>query len=102
LASENGSAPDTSARLKLHLEGGAVATVTLGDLAAVDTRFPFILFVSQTETEAVLNDYLEAAGVLIERGHELISFEREDEGLQCVLQRPDAPHIYSRCWRGRT
>jgi 2-polyprenyl-6-methoxyphenol hydroxylase-like FAD-dependent oxidoreductase len=80
---------NTSARLKLHLEGRAVAEVTLGDMGAVDTRFPFILFVSQAETEAVLNDYLNAAGVQIERGHELMSFEREDDGLRCVLQRAD-------------
>jgi 2-polyprenyl-6-methoxyphenol hydroxylase-like FAD-dependent oxidoreductase len=80
---------NTSARLKLHLEGRAVAAVTLGDMGAVDTRFPFILFVSQAETEAVLSDYLDAAGVPIERGHELMSFDREDDGLRCVLQRAD-------------
>jgi 2-polyprenyl-6-methoxyphenol hydroxylase-like FAD-dependent oxidoreductase len=80
---------NTSTRLKLHLEGQAVAAVTLGDIGAVDTRFPFILFVSQAETEAVLNDYLDGCGVLIERGHELVSFEREDDGLQCTLEYPD-------------
>lgn len=79
---------NTSARLKLHLEGRAVAAVTLGDVSAADTRFPFILFVSQAETEAVLTDYLNAWGVGIERGQELVSFDREDDGLQCVLQRP--------------
>jgi 2-polyprenyl-6-methoxyphenol hydroxylase-like FAD-dependent oxidoreductase len=77
----------TSTRLQLHLEGRAVASVTIGDMGAVDTRFPFILFVSQAETEAVLNDYLIASGVRIERGEELVSFEREDDGLRCVLQR---------------
>jgi 2-polyprenyl-6-methoxyphenol hydroxylase-like FAD-dependent oxidoreductase len=80
---------NTSARLKLHLEGRAVVAVTLGDMGAVDTRFPFILFVSQAETETVLNDYLAAAGVAIERGRELISFDREGDGLRCVLQRAD-------------
>jgi 2-polyprenyl-6-methoxyphenol hydroxylase-like FAD-dependent oxidoreductase len=79
----------TSTRLKLHLEGRAVAAVTLGDIGAVDTRFPFILFVSQAETEDVLNEYLRASGVVIERGTELVSFEREDDGLQCLLQRDD-------------
>jgi 2-polyprenyl-6-methoxyphenol hydroxylase-like FAD-dependent oxidoreductase len=58
-------------------------------MGAVDTRFPFILFVSQAETEAVLNDHLDAAGVSVERGHELISFDREDDGLRCVLRRAD-------------
>jgi 2-polyprenyl-6-methoxyphenol hydroxylase-like FAD-dependent oxidoreductase len=78
-----------STRLKLHLEGRAVAAVTLGAIGAVDTRFPFILFVSQAETEAVLNDYLRASGVLIERGNELVSFERNEGSLHCLLQRPD-------------
>jgi 2-polyprenyl-6-methoxyphenol hydroxylase-like FAD-dependent oxidoreductase len=80
---------NTSARLKVHLEGRAAAAVTLGDIGAADTRFPFILFVSQAETEAVLNDYLTASGVRIERGQELVSFEREDDGLRCVVQRAD-------------
>src|SRR5262245_31548145 len=80
---------NTSTRLKLHLEGRAVAAVTLGDIGAADTRFPFILFVSQAETEAVLNDYLHASGLVVERGHELVSFEREDDGLECLLQRRD-------------
>jgi 2-polyprenyl-6-methoxyphenol hydroxylase-like FAD-dependent oxidoreductase len=80
---------NTSTRLKLHLEGRPVAAVTLGDIGAVDTRFPFILFVSQAETEAVLNDYLSASGVQIERGNELEAFEREDDGLQCLLKRDD-------------
>jgi 2-polyprenyl-6-methoxyphenol hydroxylase-like FAD-dependent oxidoreductase len=79
----------TSTRLKLHLEGRAVAAVTLGEIGAVDTRFPFILFVSQAETEDVLNEYLRASGVVIERGTELVSFEHEDDGLQCLLQRDD-------------
>jgi 2-polyprenyl-6-methoxyphenol hydroxylase-like FAD-dependent oxidoreductase len=80
---------NTSTRLKLHVEGRAVAAVTLGDIGAMDTRFPFILFVSQAETEAVLNDYLSASGVMVERGCQLVSFERSVDGLQCVLQRPD-------------
>jgi 2-polyprenyl-6-methoxyphenol hydroxylase-like FAD-dependent oxidoreductase len=64
----------------------------------VDTRFPFILFVSQAETEAVLNDYLHASSVRIERGQELISFEREGDGLRCLLQRPDGgqERVYTR------
>jgi 2-polyprenyl-6-methoxyphenol hydroxylase-like FAD-dependent oxidoreductase len=78
-----------STRLKLHLEGRPVAAVTLGDIGAVDTRFPFILFVSQAETEDVLDESLRASGVAIERGTELVSFEREDDGLQCLLQRDD-------------
>ena len=80
---------NTSTRVKMHLEGRAVGAVTLGDIGAVDTRFPFILFVSQAETEDVLNEYLRAFGMVVERGTELVSFERADDGVQCLLQRDD-------------
>jgi 2-polyprenyl-6-methoxyphenol hydroxylase-like FAD-dependent oxidoreductase len=79
----------TSTRLKLHLEGRGVAAVTLGDIGAVDTRFPFILFVSQAETEDLLSEHLRASSVLIERGTRLLSFATEDDGLQCLIQRED-------------
>ena len=89
---------NTSTRLKLHLEGRAVAAVTLGDIGAADTRFPFILFVSQAETEAVLTEHLRASGVLIERGNELLSYQRDAGGLQCLLQRQDGgqEHVHAR------
>lgn len=78
-----------STRLKLHLEGRPVAAVTLGDIGATDTRYPFVLIVSQAETEEVLNDWLRTSGVDVERGTELQSFEREDDGFACVLRRED-------------
>jgi 2-polyprenyl-6-methoxyphenol hydroxylase-like FAD-dependent oxidoreductase len=43
----------TSTRLQLHFEN-RTAEAQLGGFAAADTRFPFILFVSQAETEALL------------------------------------------------
>jgi 2-polyprenyl-6-methoxyphenol hydroxylase-like FAD-dependent oxidoreductase len=76
-------------RLKLYLEGRPVAVATLGDIGAVDTRFPFILFVSQAETEGVLTDHLVASGCAIERGIELVAFEVLNDGLECLLRRDD-------------
>src|SRR5215217_9176799 len=63
---------NASARLLLHLGQRRTAEARLGDLGVTDTRFPFILFVSQAETEAVLGDHLASIGVMIERGVELI------------------------------
>jgi 2-polyprenyl-6-methoxyphenol hydroxylase-like FAD-dependent oxidoreductase len=80
---------NASTRLKLHLEGRPVAAVTLGDIGAADTRFPFILFVSQAETEDLLHEWLRAADVVVERSTELVSFERKGDGLQCLLQQDD-------------
>src|SRR5215207_215058 len=65
----------TSTRLVLHLDGGRAAEVELGDIGATDTRFPYILFVSQAETEALLVDHLRAAGAAVERGVELADAE---------------------------
>src|SRR5262249_33368172 len=79
---------NTSTRLKLHLEGRALATVSLGNIGAADTRFPFVLFVSQAETETVLTEYLNAAGIFVERGFELVAFEMAD-GVDCVVRRDD-------------
>jgi 2-polyprenyl-6-methoxyphenol hydroxylase-like FAD-dependent oxidoreductase len=77
-----------SARLALHF-GGAVAKVELGGFAARDTRFPFILFVSQSETEALLGAHLRDAGVTVERGVELTSAAQEADAVRCVLRRGD-------------
>src|SRR5262245_53380505 len=43
---------NSSVRLALHFEGGDAAQVELSGFAAADTRFPFILFVSQAETRS--------------------------------------------------
>jgi 2-polyprenyl-6-methoxyphenol hydroxylase-like FAD-dependent oxidoreductase len=75
-----------SARLALHFEGGRAAEVELGGFAASDTRFPFILFVSQAETEALLGDHLERNGATIERGVELIGSTPKGTFVQCMLR----------------
>lgn len=78
-----------STQLVLHLDARVVARLTLGDIGARDTRFPFILFVSQAETEALLGDYLAGAGVQIERGVELTRFEPAANQVDCVLRHDD-------------
>ncbi len=75
----------TSTRVVMHLDGRAVSEVRLGEIGAADTRFPFILFISQAETEAVLGDYLAARGIRVERGVELVSFNCGEAGVDCVL-----------------
>jgi len=75
-----------SARLALHFEGRGAAHIQLGGFAARDTRFPFILFVSQAETEALLGDHLERAGAAVERGVELVGSAAEDSFVRCILR----------------
>jgi 2-polyprenyl-6-methoxyphenol hydroxylase-like FAD-dependent oxidoreductase len=75
-----------SAMLQLHFGGGRTAEVRLGDFGATDTRFPFILFVSQAETEALLGAHLATRGVTIERGLELTRFVMDLDGVDVTLR----------------
>jgi 2-polyprenyl-6-methoxyphenol hydroxylase-like FAD-dependent oxidoreductase len=77
----------STTRLMFHIDRGDPPAIDLGDIGRSDTRFPFILFVSQASTEAVLVEYLEARGVTIERGVELTGFGATDVGVACVLRR---------------
>lgn len=76
----------TTTRLLLHVDRGEPAVLELGDFGRSDTRFPFILFVSQPETEEALTAYLTACGVAIERGVELVSMEQRSDGVACALR----------------
>ncbi len=78
-----------SARLALHFEAGRFAEVRLGGFTASDTRFPFILFVSQAETEALLADHLARCGTTVERGIEMVASTPEQDGVRCSLRHAD-------------
>lgn len=89
---------NASARLVIHLGDGRTAEARLTDFGASDTRFPFILFVSQAETEAVLADHLASVGVRIERPVELISATPESACVRCMLRHPGGrnEHVWVR------
>jgi 2-polyprenyl-6-methoxyphenol hydroxylase-like FAD-dependent oxidoreductase len=76
----------TSARLVIHFGARPVAAVQLGEIGATDTRFPFILFVSQAETERLLSAHLASNGVEIERGTDLVEFTPTEDSIDCVLR----------------
>ena len=78
-----------TARLMIHVDASAPVEIKLGEVNAADTRFPFILFVSQVETETVLLDYLRSAAVTIERGVELTMAQPGPQHVTCVLRHPD-------------
>jgi 2-polyprenyl-6-methoxyphenol hydroxylase-like FAD-dependent oxidoreductase len=71
--------------VQLHA-GGRAVRVRLFGLGLADTAYPFLLFVSQTETEAILNEHLAAGGVQVERGVELGSFHADPDGVTCTLR----------------
>ncbi|MFL5492776.1 MAG: FAD-dependent monooxygenase [Gemmatimonadales bacterium] len=77
-----------SVRVMIHVDGRVAAEAKLENFGRDDTRFPFLLFVSQAETEALLGDCLAAGGGRIERQVELRSFAADEQGVECVLGHP--------------
>jgi 2-polyprenyl-6-methoxyphenol hydroxylase-like FAD-dependent oxidoreductase len=71
--------------VQLHA-GGRVVRVRLFGLGLDDTAFPFLLFVSQAETEAVLGGHLATGGIAVERSVELVGFHPDPEAITCTLR----------------
>src|ERR671921_2133114 len=71
------------------VEGRPAANLELGDIGVDDTPYPFLLFVSQAETERVLEEHLEGLGVKVERPVELLTFEEDAEGVYGRLRHED-------------
>jgi 2-polyprenyl-6-methoxyphenol hydroxylase-like FAD-dependent oxidoreductase len=75
----------TAVRLHLHLPR-RVLRVPVFDVGCDDSPYPFLLFLPQSETEAVLTDRLAARDVPVERGTELLSAEPEGGHVICRLR----------------
>src|SRR5918997_2853044 len=69
--------------------GRPAANFEFGDIGVDNTPYPFILFVSQAETERVLEEHLEGLGVKVERPVELLTFEGDAEGVNARLRHED-------------
>lgn len=55
----------------------------------IQSRYPYVLFLAQTETEQLLTDHLRSLGVQAERGVELRSVMQMEEGVSCALHHDD-------------
>jgi 2-polyprenyl-6-methoxyphenol hydroxylase-like FAD-dependent oxidoreductase len=75
-------------QLRMHF-GQRVVPMRLFDIGLEDTAYPFLLFVSQAETEAILNEHLAAHGLHVERGVELLAFKAGADEVSCMLRRRD-------------
>jgi 2-polyprenyl-6-methoxyphenol hydroxylase-like FAD-dependent oxidoreductase len=74
--------------VQLHA-AGRVVRVRLFGLGLDDTAYPFLLFVSQAETEAVLEDHLATGGIEVERGVELVDLHSDPDAVTCTLGHRD-------------
>src|SRR5215470_17661852 len=75
-------------QLRVHVPG-RVLTVPMFDFGLEDTAYPFLLFLSQAETERVLGEYLAAAGVPVERGVELAGLSNAADAATATLRHRD-------------
>ncbi|MFJ6573365.1 FAD-dependent monooxygenase [Streptomyces sp. NPDC091292] len=74
--------------LRMHF-GRRGVRIPLYDIGATDTPYPFLLLLSQAQTESVLADRLGESGVTVERGTELVGFTDEVTYVGCRLKRGD-------------
>jgi 2-polyprenyl-6-methoxyphenol hydroxylase-like FAD-dependent oxidoreductase len=76
--------------VQLHLHApGRVRSIPMFDLGLADTVYPYLLFLSQAETERVLSDHLHSRGMTVERGVELASIDAHDDRVTCRLRHHD-------------
>src|ERR687886_2454198 len=68
-------------KLTPFVDGRRAVEVEFGDIGVDDTPYPFLLFVSQAETERVLEEYLVSLGVTVERPVELLTFTQDSEAV---------------------
>lgn len=74
----------------IFVKGKKRVDLECGDLAINDTPYPFALFVSQVETERVLEAALEKHGVKVERFTELVTLNDDGEHVHCAVKRQGA------------
>jgi 2-polyprenyl-6-methoxyphenol hydroxylase-like FAD-dependent oxidoreductase len=77
-------------QLRLH-SGSRESAVPLFNFGVTDTAYPFLLFLSQAETERILGDHLARAGIMVERRVELGELRPGGDTVVAVL-RHDSGH----------
>ncbi len=77
-------------RLAVVLEGRPMATLPL---AALRHRFPFMLGLPQSRTEAILEDCLAERGVTVERGLEVVGLEQGPASVLVRVEGAGAPSL---------
>jgi 2-polyprenyl-6-methoxyphenol hydroxylase-like FAD-dependent oxidoreductase len=74
-----------SAQMRLHF-GTRINRFGLFDVGLDDTAYPFLLFLSQTETERILAEHLAQDRTRVDRGYELQELEQDDFGVEARIR----------------
>jgi 2-polyprenyl-6-methoxyphenol hydroxylase-like FAD-dependent oxidoreductase len=75
-------------QLRVHARGRMHA-VPMFDFGLADTAYPYLLFLSQAETERILEEHLTAAGVAVERRVELVDLTQTADRVIARLRHQD-------------
>jgi 2-polyprenyl-6-methoxyphenol hydroxylase-like FAD-dependent oxidoreductase len=75
-------------QLRMHGRGRVLA-VPMFDLGLDDSAYPHLLFLSQAETERILEEHLAAADVTVERGVELVDLRSTPDAAVATLRHCD-------------
>ncbi len=67
------------------------------DVAALQTKYPFLMGIEQYTTEALLTEHLEELGGRVERGVTLQSFEEVADGMVATLSHVDGRIEHLKC-----
>ena len=59
------------------------------DITTVDSLYPYVLMLPQSETERLLENHLERLGIRVDRQVEVTAFTRGDDGVASVLHHVD-------------
>ena len=78
-------AGNQAVRMRLHT-GRRDLSVPLFDLGLADTDYPYLLFVSQAETERILCEHLARVGVAVERGVEFVDGQIQADATIATLR----------------
>jgi 2-polyprenyl-6-methoxyphenol hydroxylase-like FAD-dependent oxidoreductase len=85
------AAGDSAARLTVH--ASRAVDVPLFDDAEHRTAYPFLLFLSQAETERILLAWLSRRGVQVERGVTVGAVRQDDDGVELEVTTPTGDEI---------
>ncbi len=69
----------------LNVNGRFVTAVEFDDIGVEETPYPFILLVSQAQTERVLESHLNSLGAKVERPLRLTGFSQDGDGVHAQL-----------------
>jgi 2-polyprenyl-6-methoxyphenol hydroxylase-like FAD-dependent oxidoreductase len=82
------AAGNPAVQLLIHARGRQVA-VPMFDLGLEDTAYPYLLFLSQAETERILEEHLAVVGVSAERRVELVDLDLTSNEAVATLRHHD-------------